>query len=1419
MAKSKYLIEVSWEVCNKVGGINTVIKTKLKHAVKHFGDKYILIGPWLDYNDEFVEASTPVVDPLIKVLKEKGIECRGGYWDVAEKPTVILVAYKELFNISELLYDLWQEFEVDSLASNYEYYEPILFSATAAKAIASLTEQIFGAGAEVLAHFHEWLCGAGVLFLKKNTPQVSTIFTTHATVLGRSLASNNIDIYNLPENFDPDTAAKKYNVFARHSLERASAREADCFTTVSNITADEALTMLNKYPDKVVCNGLDIATLQHSKEGFEPEPIRQKLREIAGRVTGKPVPENAILWVTCGRYEFHNKGFDILLKSLANLEQELSMDFPPIIAFFLIAVHRRDKADSLLEGDIDYDYYKPALGIATHKIVNPSTDPILKLCNELHFREEGHRVHVVYSDAYIDGNDGVFDVPYDQILAACDLTLFPSYYEPWGYTPLESLAYSTPTLTSDIAGFGNWVEGLNEEYHEPVHILAYRNKTQTEVIAALSASLIKAAGFTIDQPYQAILREKASVVAKLADWKELYKDYLDAYSQALEFHQTFCAGFSEDELVCDAAHTANIREEQSETPRFRVMQFELQLPDELKALRDLAYNLWWAWHHKALNLFRNIDTELWDSLNYNPIAFLNAVSKRKVLNKLQDPEYMDFYTNTIKSLNERLQSKDSPSWCAAKEFDDKHPIAYFCLEYAMDECMPIYSGGLGVLAGDYVKAMADLNVPFVAVGLFYKEGYFNQKLSSQGEQMAEYDTLNPNQLPMHQLSDENGKPILVSVEMPYSTVYVGAWQVKVGNNNLYLLDTDVAENSPQDRRITARLYDTSSENRIKQELILGVCGVRLLEDKLNIEPTLYHLNEGHSAFLLLERTKSYFNKGFTQQESLEIVKTSSVFTTHTPVPAGNETFSEALIRKYFSKPMQLLDIPVSNLLNLGRDVGSGAAAFSMTTLAIRLSSGINAVSELHGEVARNMWHKIWSGFLQNEAPIDYVTNGVHVATWLGYALRELYGKYLGEDWPRHEVETELWNRVDLIPDNRVWDAHIEQKERLLQVVRNSIIKEYPLRGEKETLINNSLACLKSDCLIIGFARRFAAYKRPDLIFKNAERLTRVLTNSDRPVVLLIAGKAHPADGIGKDLIRSMVTYARQGNFKGHVIFLENYSMHLAKAMVQGVDVWLNNPIIYREACGTSGIKAAINGVLNLSVKDGWWAEAYNEDVGWAIETFSVQNASAAKRDEIENMFLLDVLEYSVVPMYYEKNDRGFSPKWVSKMKASIAQISCNFGTQRMVKDYFAKLYYPVIHYAKQAARNDYHALKSLTDWKKNLKTRFSTVKIKTILINGIHDGKLTADGKIKIKVLLFSGKMKAKGLRIELVLTKSNDIGDIKDPIIIPLELVDKRESGILTYILEYQLEDTGFYNYGIRIYPFNPLLLHPQDVGLVYWG
>ncbi|KAA3642393.1 MAG: alpha-glucan family phosphorylase [Chloroflexi bacterium] len=706
------------------------------------------------------------------------------------------------------------------------------------------------------------------------------------------------------------------------------------------------------------------------------------------------------------------------------------------------------------------------------------------------------------------------------------------------------------------------------------------------------------------------------------------------------------------------------------------MPNNFELPKPIERLGELAYNLWWTWEKDAQSYFRMINGHLWEETYHNPVQFLRSVGRADLNRASQDRYMLDFYKKLMADFDEYMAAQDT--W-----FKDTYPnlteknIAYFSTEFGLHETLPIYSGGLGVLSGDHVKEASDLGLPFVGIGFLYTEGYFSQHITEDGWQESHEVHLKFEDLPVMPLLDDEDKPLTISVELPGRTVLARLWEIRVGRVPLYLLDSDVEGNSDTDRKLTARLYSSDLDLRISQELILGVGGVRALR-LLGYDPSVWHMNEGHSAFMALERARELVSEGMAFDEAVEQIKSSNVFTTHTPVPAGNEEFPTWLMDKYFSNLWPQLSLDREGFMDLARREQDWGETFSLSVLALRMAEQRNGVSELHGRVAREMWHFLWPERKLDEVPITHITNGVHTGTWLARRYRHLYDEYFGEGWWKHVDDPAVWEKVDEIPDEKLWSVHEHLKRKLTFYMRDRARQQWTDDGVHPVQVVAAGTLLDPYTLTIGFARRFATYKRAGLVLSDLDRLLKILNEPNRPVQIVFAGKAHPADEPGKQLIQEVYRKVKAAENGGRLVFLEDYDMNLGRYLTQGVDVWLNTPRKPNEASGTSGEKAALNGVLNFSILDGWWREGYNGNNGWAIGEDEEHNDPNVQ-DQADANSLYDILENEIIPLYYEGRSGDNIPReWIAKMKECIRTLAPRFSMTRMIKEYTEELYVPVI---------------------------------------------------------------------------------------------------------------------------------------------
>lgn len=839
------------------------------------------------------------------------------------------------------------------------------------------------------------------------------------------------------------------------------------------------------------------------------------------------------------------------------------------------------------------------------------------------------------------------------------------------------------------------------------------------------------------------------------------------------------------------------------------------IPERLKKLEELAYNLWWSWHPEALELYQEIDASLWIKVNKNPVRFMQEVRQEKLEAISNDKAFIKKYDAIVDSLHTYINEEDT--WYSQnKNTSAHHQIAYFSAEYGITEVLPIYSGGLGVLSGDHCKSASDLGLPFTAIGLFYKQGYFSQHINGEGWQETHFSNLNVNQLPVRPALDKEGKPIKISVELPGRITYAQVFKIQVGRISLYLIDTDVPENSAHDRWLTARLYGGDQETRIQQEIFLGIGGIRVL-DALGIKPTVYHMNEGHSAFLGLELIRKLVSEnGLSFSTAKEVVSSSTVFTTHTPVPAGNDVFPLTMIDTYFSSFWPTLGINRHQFLDLGLKV-SDHNNFNMTVLALSLAGKKNGVSELHGAVSRNIFQNAWNIVPEQEIPITHITNGIHTPTWISPQIAALLDKALGKNWMDKMFDSKLLEKIEDISDEELWNVHQELKNQMIQYVRKQVKIQRAKNGYSPDALRTIDGLLDPNTLTLGFARRFATYKRANLIFRDVARITRILNQEGKNVQLIFAGKAHPADRPAHEIIKHINDIANQEGFYGKILVVENYNMNLARHLVQGVDVWLNNPRRPLEASGTSGQKVSINGIPNFSVLDGWWCEGYNQKNGWSIGDNTVYENDHLQ-DNADSESLYRTLEDEIVPLFYERNKSNVPVQWVQIMKESIKSTLYQFSTQRMVSDYFNLMYAPCMKRMEQIQESSFGFAKQLAAWKEKVTKSWSNVSISSEKIDNTLSTKKTNVGEsLSLSVDVHLDQLSPSEVQVQVFYGELID-GKIQDPFTQDMAIQETIRQNTYRYHINLHLVNSGDFGYTFRVLPKHPDLINALDMNTVKW-
>ena len=841
------------------------------------------------------------------------------------------------------------------------------------------------------------------------------------------------------------------------------------------------------------------------------------------------------------------------------------------------------------------------------------------------------------------------------------------------------------------------------------------------------------------------------------------------------------------------------------------------LPESLAPLLEIAHNLWLFWHGDARDVFRRLDHDGWEEVYHNPVALLGRIDQDRLMEMAQDDGFLAHVKRVHNSLRTYL---DGPGWWPKTYGGDRTPqVAYFCAEYGISECLPIYSGGLGVLAGDHLKSASALDVPLVAVGLLYQQGYFRQRLNAEGWQLELFPRNDFHNMPVELIRDADGQPVTIQVEMPDRACCAQVWLVRVGRIHLYLMDTNVPQNSPEDRRITAQLYGGDQETRIKQEILLGIGGVRMLR-ALNIHPKAFHMNEGHSAFLGLERIRFLMaEKGVSFDVGAEAVKASGVFTTHTPVPAGNDAFEPWLIDKYFANYWGQIGLDRDQFLGLGRqEPSNNDEPMSLTVLALRLSNYRNGVSKLHGVVSRRLWVGVWQGTPASEVPIRNITNGIHTRSWISDDLAQLYDRYLGPRWHEKPSDMSVWSRAERIPDTEVWRTHERCRERLVAFARQRVYRQLVKRGAGASEIAKASEILDPEALTIGFARRFATYKRATLIMADPDRLARLLNTPAKRLQIIFAGKAHPRDNPGKDLIRQIVHMSRQEPFRQSVVFLEDYDMNVARYLVQGVDVWLNTPLRPMEASGTSGMKVAANGGLNLSVLDGWWVEGYKPSVGWTIGSGETYDDLEYQND-VESQALYDLIEKEIVPLFYDRGSDNLPREWIKMMKATMVELAPVFNTNRMVREYAEMFYGPATKRWERLTGSDLADATVLSNWKHRLREHFDALRVESVGDDMQEDSGTRIGQHVRVEAVVYTGGLSADDIAVELYYGPLDEDGQLNDGRVLPMEQTGTEDGSRVRYAAQMPCGRTGSSGYTVRVIPQHDLLDNPRDMSMVRWA
>jgi phosphorylase/glycogen(starch) synthase len=1403
--KPEFIFETSWEVCNKVGGIHTVISTKSIALSEEVDAKIIYIGPdnarQSALHPEFKEDKS-LYATWINHARRHGFRVRMGHWQIPGNPMALLIDYTPLIVKKDAIFtEMWETYKLDSISGSWDFIEPALFGYAAGQVIENFCRFNLSPRLNVVAQFHEWMTASGVLYIEKFMPYICTIFTTHATVVGRSIASNYQPLYQNLKEYSSDVKAHEFNVIAKHSIEKIAANVADSFTTVSSITAEECKYFLDKEIDIITPNGFE--------NNFVPDaetfPVvrkkaREKMFEVAEALTNQKFDDDTLIIVNSGRYEFRNKGIDVFIDSIANLRNENSLK-RKVLALILVPANHDGPRYDLMQKIENKEHTSLSNPFLTHNLHDFYHDQSIKKINERGLNYPGD-VSIIFVPCYLNGEDGIFNIDYYNLLIGADLTAFASYYEPWGYTPLESLAFKIPTITTSLSGFGQWIKDKVSDITDGAVVIERTETNAQQVTVEITSTIIKYC--TLDKNKTTEARDNAEKLANSATWKEFVKYYSDAYSIGLTKNVERYKPIEQTPLPRESFEGIKAL---SNDPTWKRMRILTNIPSSIDGLVELSMNVWWSWNYEASQLFKYIDRTLWYKSKKNPIVLLNNISQERLLEIEQDSVFNEMYTNVMHMFHSYMAEKQNPS----------PSVAYFSMEYGLNDNINIYSGGLGILAGDYLKEASDSYVNLTAVGLLYRKGYFTQQLTLNGEQIVFLEDQNFNNVPLIPVKDKDGNLLLVTVFMPARTVKLRVWEIAVGRIKLYLLDSDLEDNNEIDRTITHQLYGGDWENRLKQEVVLGFGSIRLL-NALGIECEVYHCNEGHAAFTNLERMCNLIeSKHLSFEEALEVVRHSSLFTTHTPVPAGHDAFSEELMRMYIRHTPDRLRISWDQFMNLGRwTPDRHDEKFSMSVLAANTCQEINGVSMLHGKVSRDMFQNLYKGYFPEELHIGHVTNGVHYATWTAKEWRQLYESTFGPDFIKHNCDPTCWEKIHTVADSSIWENRQVLRKKLIEYIKDRYRNNWIKRNDNPKRLQKVLDSIDENALTIGFARRFATYKRANLLFNDLERLSNLLNNPERPVQFIFAGKAHPNDRPGQDLIKQIVEISRRPEFLGKIIFIENYDIQLAKRLVKGVDIWLNTPTRPLEASGTSGQKATLNGVLNCSVLDGWYLEGYKEGAGWML-TDKQTYTNHDFQNELDSLDLYNLLETQIIPLFYKRDEQGLPHEWIKTVKNSIAQIAPHYTTSRMIYDYLKQYYKPLAERYNQVIADDFSKAARLASWKKQIANRWDQIEVISIDFPDTTKKEFRLGKPYQGEVVLDLKDILPDEVGVEVVITRTNVEGTRQIDSSYELELTKNMDT-MAFYSISFNLTTPGMFEYALRIFPKHPEMVHRMDFNLVRW-
>lgn len=1406
-----FIFEVCWDLGDPAGATQRVLASKAQKMTKIFGDHYVLVVPHLERDDQRPACLTPDErnDPWLAELIDEGWRINAFRWDIPGRPRCLLVDFSNAYRRKkEIVAWLLSQYQVTAGEADWDFLEPVLFGYAAGRVVAAYNDAD-EENLEIVAHWHNWHVAAGLLYLKDHCPGVAQVITLHHTVLGRAIADTGENVVTALEKINGDEKAQYLGLHPPYQLEKAAVQQADFVSTPSAVTAGEILFFHDRRVSLITPNALpDDYPPERTNHHDHRTKMRETLYRVAEAMIAAPLErDRTLLLLSSGSYDYINKGLNLILDAMPHLEEHLKKGDHRVILFLMTPsriLHANRQVVNALNGTAPLKKPKRI----THDLYHLEDDPIQLHLNRLEIRNQPEdHIKVIFVPAELNGDDGVFNHSYTDLLPAFDLTLFPAHYQTWGFGPMESLANGVPTLSSDLSGFGNWVSDAYPK-HRFCHIMPRTTADYEQATAELAGFC---ALFVAASPEQRrAWSEEARKLAANFHWTLHIRNYLEAYHEAMTSRDRRYHGHGrrkkEPSPLYDGAAMGTLVS--SGPPIMKPFTVLNLLPAALRRLRELAYNLWWSWHPQAAQLFADLDLEAWHESGHNPVELLDSVPQEKLNDLAQDPVFLERLDTILEQFDAYHTQRNGP----------KQPeVAFISYQYTLHECLPLFFSSAGTFAGDYLKTAGDLDFPLVALGLAFHHGTPSQRFDLQGNFHSEFRESDFTSQPIRPLKHRDGSLFTIRIAFPGRRLTLQVWRVEIGAVSLYLLDSDHPDNSDLDRLITQHCNPPDAETRLQQCMILGI-GSRLLLQELGIKPKLWHLNDCHGAFVSFSRAAQLVhNENLPFEAAMAFIRETTMMTVF-HAGAEEEThqgvvFEEDTIRPYFNLYRHTLAVSWQQITALGAQPGPRRRGrFSLNLLGIRSAARLSAKNRSHRAQIQQKLQPLAAGFHAAELPIAQVTEAIHPTSWITPDLRDALNKTLGADWALRRPSEVPFNQVLEMPEKDLRRARLKAKARLLHEVRRHLEHTWHHRRDSPSLLTKIIGTMRDDALIIGFTHHLALSPRANLLFRDPTHLARLLNGEDRPVIVLFASHILPGTHEHDDdneserkqaekLVKAMFHLSRREEFLGRLIFLENFDLFLNRMLVQGCDLWLNAPSHPGNYDMLSGIMAAANGALNLSVPDGWWVEADNGQNGWTIGK-NLPVANRDYRDEFDSQHLYLLLEQNLIPLYFHDCLIGPSHEWLERSRRAIAQVIDNFSSHRLMREYNRRFYQDVFARRGALEQDSYEACQERARRRELYLAGWQRLAVLETSVEGLREESVCHGMDVHVEVHLRHENLPANMLRVEFVTGVRDHAGhQLSELIVHQLKLADD-QGGESFWRGIYVPTRNGPKAYGIRVIP-----------------